>query len=117
MASFDTAALMNSIRDAASGILRRDVTTIRGFAEGQLTQLAQQAEGIAAMQTAGVFDGNDELRDHFTNQLQEMTRNFANTLRGLVAVTVEKLINAVLAVIGQAISDATGVALRFAGIA
>jgi hypothetical protein len=112
MASFDTAALMNSIRDAASGILQRDVTTITGFAQDQLAQLAQQAEGVAAMQAAGAFDGNDALRDHFTNQLQEMTRNFAQTLRGLLAVTVEKLVAAVLAVIGQAIGAATGVVLR-----
>jgi hypothetical protein len=112
MASFDTAALMNSIRDAASGILQRDVTTIRGFAQDQLAQLAQQAEGIAAMQGAGVFDGNDALRDHFTSQLQEMTRNFAQTLRGLAAITVEELMTAILDVISQAIGAATGVALQ-----
>jgi hypothetical protein len=112
MASFDTTALMSSITDAASGILQQDVTTIRGFAQDQLAQLAQQAEGIAAMQSAGVFDGNDELRDHFTSELQEMTRNFASTLRGIVAVTVEKLVTAILGVIGQAIGAATGAALR-----
>lgn len=112
MASFDTAALMTSITDAASGILQQDVTTVRGFAQDQVALLSQQAEGIAAMQAAGVFDGNDELRDHFTSQLQEMTRNFAGTLRGLAAVMVEKMVTAILGVIGQAIGAATGVALK-----
>jgi hypothetical protein len=115
MASFDTDALMDSIKDAANGVLQLDVTTVRGFAQDQLTQLAQQAEGIAAMQSAGAFDGNDELRDHFASQLQDMTRNFAMTLRGLVAVTVEKLVTAILTVIGQAISTATGAALSLPG--
>jgi hypothetical protein len=37
------------------------------------------------------------------------------TLRGLVAVTVEKLVTAILTVIGQAISTATGAALSLPG--
>jgi hypothetical protein len=111
MASLDTTALMTSITDAASGIVRRDVTTVRGFAREQLAALARQAETIAAMQAAGAFDDNDDLREHFTRQLQEMTRNFARTLQGLAAVTAEKLANAVLDVVRNAITTATGVAL------
>lgn len=111
MASLDTAALMNSITNVASGIVQRDVTAVRGFAQEQLAALAQQAETVAAMQAAGAFDGNEALRDHFTGQLQAMTRNFARTLQGLAAITAEKLVNAVLDVIAKAISSATGVVL------
>jgi hypothetical protein len=115
MASLDTGALINSIKDVASGVVQQDVTTISGFAQDQLKELAQQAETIAAMQVAGVFEGNDELRDHFTSQLEAMTKNFARTLQGLAIITVEKLINAVLDVITKAIGTATGIALPLPG--
>ena len=115
MASLDTGALINSITDVASGVVQQDVTKISGFAQDQLKELAQQAETIAAMQVAGVFEGNDELRDHFTSQLEAMTKNFARTLQGLAIITVEKLINAVLDVITKAIGTATGIALPLPG--
>ncbi len=111
MASLDATALMNSIKDAAAGILKKDVTQIKGFSQTQLLMLAQQAEGIAAMDLAGVFDGNDELRSHFVSQLEAMTRNFVRVLEGLALVTAEKLWNAVVKTVWDAIGAATGMAL------
>lgn len=110
MASFDPGALMNSITQAATGILKKDVTQMKGFSQGQLEKLAAQAQGIAEMQLAGVFDGNEELRNHFVSQLEDMTRNFVKVMQSLALVTAEKLFNAVVDTVWKAIGTATGVA-------
>ncbi len=111
MAKLDPNALINSIKDAAGGILQQDVTTVTGFAQDQLTGIAQQAERIAAMEAMGVFKDNDELRDHFVNNLEAISRNFVLTLEGLAALTAEKLWNAIVGIVWDAIGTATGVAL------
>jgi hypothetical protein len=111
MPSLDPTALVNSITQAASGILKKDVTQLKGFSQSQLDQLAAQAQGIVEMQLAGVFDGNEDLRKHFVTQLEDMTRNFVKVMRGLAMVTAEKLWNSVVDTIWKAIGTATGVAL------
>lgn len=113
MASLDPSALISSITQAATGILKKDVTQMSGFSKSQLEKLAAQAQGIAEMQLAGAFDGNDELRDHFVSQLEEMTRNFVKVMQGLAMITAEKLWNAVVDTVWKAIGTATGVALPF----
>jgi hypothetical protein len=113
MASLDPSALINSITQAATGILKKDVTQMSGFSKSQLEKLAAQAQGIAEMQLAGAFDGNDALRDHFVGQLEDMTRNFVKVMQGLAMITAEKLFNAVVDTIWKAIGTATGVALPF----
>lgn len=113
MPSLDPTALMNSIKDVATGILTKDVSQMQGFSHDQLEKLAQQAQGIAEMQLAGVFDGNDELRDHFVSQLEDMTRNFVKVMQGLAMITAEKLFNAVVDIVWKAVGTATGVALPF----
>jgi hypothetical protein len=113
MPSLDPTALMNSIKDVATGILTKDVSQMQGFSRDQLEKLAQQAQGIAEMQLAGVFDGNDELRDHFVSQLEDMTRNFVKVMQGLAMITAEKLFNAVVDIVWKAVGTATGVALPF----
>lgn len=115
MTSLDPAILMDKVRSAASDILQRDVTELSGFSQSQLALLAQQAQAISDMQLAGVFDGNDELRDHFTQQLETMSRNFVRVLRGIAAVTAEKLVNAIVATLWSAIGSATGMVLPLPG--
>lgn len=111
MSSLDPASLIDTIRAAANDILQRDVTELSGFSQSQLTLLAQQAQAISEMQLAGVFDGNDELRDHFVQQLETMARNFVRVLQGVAAVTAEKLVNTVVTALWSAIGAATGMAL------
>jgi hypothetical protein len=105
----DINELMNEMKLAASNVLNKDVTTLRGFSERQVKAIAQQtalvAQGIASGQIT------DETRDFFLDSLEDMTRNFANTLRGLMMVTIEKVWNAVVGVLWKAIEGVTGLAI------
>ncbi|WP_404395953.1 hypothetical protein [Pseudoalteromonas phenolica] len=105
----DTAQLIKDMKDAATGILNKDVTTLRGFTERQITAIAQQSElvalGIASDQIT------DETREFFLDSIEDMALNFAKTLRGLLMVTIEKVWNALVGVIWKAIEAATGLNL------
>jgi hypothetical protein len=109
MAGIDMQQLVNDMKTAASGVLNKDVSTLRGFAESQLTAIAQQTDNVAA----GIADKSitPDLQDYFLDSLEEMARSFANTLAGLVSVLIEQVWNAVVGVIWKAINGATGLAL------
>lgn len=104
--------LVNDMKAAATDVLNKDVSTLRGFSERQLKAIAQQtalvAQGIASGQIT------DETKDFFLDSLEDMARNFANTLRGLMMVTVEKVWNAVVGVIWKAIEGVTGMVIPMA---
>ena len=105
----DVSKLVDDIKAAASEVLEKDVTMLRGFSERQVKAIAQQTKLV----TAGIASGQitDETREFFLDSLEDMALNFAKTLRGLLMVTVEKVWNAVVAVIWKTISTATGLAL------
>lgn len=109
----DINALINDMKLAASDVLNKDVTTLRGFSERQLKAIAQQS----ALLTQGIASGQvtDDTKDFFLDSLEDMARNFANTLRGLMMVTIEKVWNAVVGVIWKAIEGATGLVIPTAG--
>lgn len=101
--------LVSDMKTAASGILNADVSTFRGFSERQLKAIAQQAElvatGIATKQIT------QETEQFFLDNLEDMVLSFAKTLRGLLIVTIEKVWNAIVGVLWNAISKAAGVVL------
>lgn len=105
----DVSALINDMKNAASEVLSKDVTTLRGFSERQLKAIAQQAELVSK----GIATGQitEETREFFLDSLEDMVFNFAKTLRGLLMVTIEKVWNAVVCVLWKAIETATGVDL------
>ena len=105
----DTAQLIKDMKDAATGILNKDVTTLRGFSERQITAIAQQSELVAL----GIVSGQitEETRGFFLDSIEDMALNFAKTLRGLLMVTIEKVWNALVDVIWKAIETATGLNL------
>ncbi len=109
MPALDTNALVVSMQKAASGVLGKDVSTLRGFAQSQLQAIAQQSALVAA----GVLDGSitPDLRDYFLDSLEEMARSFANTLAGLMTVVIEQVWNALVKTIWDAIGKATGLTL------
>ena len=109
MAAIDVGALVVDIKAAASGVLNTDVSTIRGFAERQVLAIAQQTKLVAAGIATGEITA--ETRDFFLDSLEDLALNFARTLRGLVIVTIEKVWNAVVAVLWKAISSVTGVVI------
>jgi len=105
--ALDINQLIADIKNTATDILNKDVETVRGFSSRQLTGIANQTALIAA----GIATGQitEATRDFFLDQLVELARNFANTLVGLTLVTIEKLWNAVVSVIWNAISKATNI--------
>jgi len=107
--AIDIDQLVSDIKNAATQILKNDVTTLRGFSERQVKAIAQQA----AFVEAGIISGQitDETKDFFLDGLEDMALNFVKTLRGLLAVTIEKVWNAIVGVIWKAISAAAGITL------
>ena len=109
MAAIDIDQLISDMKAAASGILNTDVSTFRGFSERQLKAIAQQAAlvatGIATKQIT------EETEQFFLDSLEDMALSFAKTLRGLNMVTIEKVWNAVVGVLWNAISKAANVVL------
>ncbi len=105
--SIDVSQLVTEITNAASVVINKDVTQLRGFSERQVTALAKQAQLIAAGIASG--DINKDLQDFFLDSLEDMAMNFAKTLRGLLTVTIEKVWNAVVGVLWKAIESATGI--------
>lgn len=103
----DINQLINDIKSSVSEIAQKDVSTIRGFSQRQLTGIANQAALVATGIATGEFTGN--LKDFFLEQLVELAHNFANTLVGLVIVTIERIWNAIVNVIFKAISAFTGI--------
>lgn len=102
-------ALITDMKIAASGVLKTDVATLRGFSERQLKAIAQQtslvATGIASKQITR------ETEQFFLDSLEDMALSFVKTLRGLLMVTVEKVWNAIVGILWNAISKATKVVL------
>ena len=107
--TLDVMQLVNEMKAATSTVLKSDVSILRGFSERQLQAIAQQtsfvAEGIASGQITS------ETREFFLDGLEDMALNFAKTLRGLLMVTVERVWNALVGVLWNAISAATNVTL------
>ncbi|MBN0988626.1 hypothetical protein SAMN03080615_03479 [Amphritea atlantica] len=107
--SINTDQLVEDMKSAASQVINQDVTVLRGFSERQLKALAKQAQLIAAGVISGDIDA--DLQDFFLDSLEDMALNFAKTLRGLLMVTIEKVWNAVVGVLWNAIGSATGLDL------
>src|ERR1700733_15203795 len=107
--SIDVDALLANLKTVATGIIQQDVTTIEGYSERQLAAMAQQAKWIAAASLSGEL--SSDMRDFFLNTLKDSATNFANTLKGLLIVTIEKLWNALVGALWGAINTAIGVAL------
>ncbi len=109
MNTLDVTQLVEDIKQAATAVVNQDVATLSGFSERQVTALAKQAAMIAKGIAEGEIDA--ELQSFFLEGLEDMALNFANTLSGLVMVTIEKVWNAVVAILWRAIESATGIVL------
>jgi len=107
--TFDIDQLIADIKNTSTAILMKDVETVRGFSTRQLNGIAHQTALIAS----GIASGQitEVTRDFFLQQLVELAQNFVNTLVGLILATVERLWNAIVSLIWNAISKATGIAL------
>lgn len=108
----DVPQLMNDMKQAASQVLDKDVSSLRGFSERQVKAIAQQADLVAM----GIANGGitEETQEFFLDNIEDMALNFAKTLRGLLMVTVEKVWNAIVSVIWKYIEAAAGINLPVA---
>ena len=98
--------LITEIKGITSGILEKDVTTVRGFAANQLEAIGRQT----ILLQKGVATGEipDNLIEFFFDGLEKMTLNFLNTLKGLLLVTIEKVWNAINDFLWGIINSITG---------
>lgn len=104
--SIDISKIVSDIKSAGIHILGKDIPTITGFSENQLTELAKQAKRVAQ----GIVDGEitEATREFFLKGLKEMAGNFVRTLKDIVDVLIEKLLNAVISILREAIETAIG---------
>jgi hypothetical protein len=117
--SIDVGKLAEDIKNVASGIVEKDITTLRGFSERQLKAIALQTalvgEGILRANENGPGKPRvgitEETRDFFVDNLKDMVRSFVRVLIDLFVVIIEKLWNAIVDVIWKAIQGITGVLL------
>lgn len=105
----DLGQLVKDMQDAATGVLQKDVATVQGFSKRQLDAIALQGHVVATGIATGNISG--ELQQFFLDGLKDMVRSFVRTLHGLLMVTIEKVWNAVVGVLWNAISKATGLVL------
>ena len=101
-------AIVDQVKRAATRIVKTDITNIRGFSERQVRMMAQQARWIAEAEASGEFDKDPKLRNWFLTNLEDLARNFAHSLRGLIAITIEKVWNAVVDVLWKVVESAAG---------
>jgi hypothetical protein len=97
----DVTAIITEMKNISSGILNKDLTTVRGFSERQLEAIAKQTVLIQKGVKSGDID--EDLREFFLDGLEAMTRNFINTLKGILIVTIEKLWNALISFLYKAV--------------
>jgi len=105
----DLDQLVLDMEAAATSVLQTDVSSLRGFSRRQMTAIAKQAGLIATGITTGQI--TEETQEYFLDNLEDMALSFAKTLRGLISVTIEKVWNAIVAVLWDAISRVTHITL------
>ena len=98
--------LVADLKDAIKKIINTDVENVRGFSERQLSAIARQSSLVAKCIAEGEI--REDEKDFFLDSIEAMIKNFANTLRGLLLVTIEKVWNAMVAVVWKAIDAAIG---------
>ncbi|MRT16440.1 hypothetical protein F3C99_05665 [Vitellibacter sp. q18] len=100
----EVANLITGIKEIASNILEKDISTVRGFSERQVEAIAKQT----AIIQQGIANGDidEDLREFFLDGLEAMALNFVNTLKGILMVTLEKLWNALVDFLYKAVGVA-----------
>ena len=107
----DAGELMGSIIGAAKGVIDEDMPAISGFAEAQLSDLAELgivvAKGIAP---GGWIDDPEDMKVWFKS-IRAQVRDFVHTLAALVTLMIEKVLNAIIGVFTEVFSGALGAVL------
>ena len=104
----DVGQIFGQIVNVTRDMVGQDVTTASSFARDQAQMIEQNAILFAQMEVAGEFIGDDERRNEYAKMIEDTALNFANTVRAMAVVEVEKLWNAVMSVVWDAIGTAAG---------
>jgi len=99
----------SEIVKAAAEIGKDSIENIEGFSKRQLEGLANHSLLIGN----GVINGDltqEDAKGEF-ERLKDLTKNFVNTLIGLLAVTIEKILNAIVKILSGVISSIAGLIL------
>ncbi len=96
--------LITEIKDVATTILEKDISTVRGFSERQVEAIAKQT--LIIQKGILIGDIDEGLKDFFLDGLEAMALNFVNTLKGILSVTIEKVWNAIVDVLWRTIDTA-----------
>lgn len=108
--SLDVEALLSDVIQAVQDIVADDWSRISNFTENQGRMLANQAVMITAARTVGSLRNDDDGFEFFLRQLENMTRNFTQSIAALTIVTIEKAWNAVVGVVWGAVNGALSAA-------
>jgi hypothetical protein len=103
--------IVTALEQAATSAIGKDVSTIQGFAKDQLLRIEKLAIRLAEMITEGEFSGDPDGQKDWLDILNDLIRNFIKTLIGLSEITIEKVWNAMVNVVWNALDKATGLAL------
>ncbi len=103
--------LVAAMEKAASKAIGKDIQTIGGFARDQLQRIEKLGIKLSHMIIAGEFKDDPQGQQDYLGILQDLITNFTNTLRGLAAITIEKVWNALVKVVWDTLDKATGLAL------
>lgn len=97
----DVLNIVTGIKEVSAGILMKDITIVKGFNQRQTEKLAQQTIRVKR----GIASGNysEKKKNYVLNELKLMTRNFVDTLIGIVTITIEKLLNALVRFLYEAV--------------
>jgi hypothetical protein len=105
----DVQTLVSTITQTAGAQIGKDVTALAGFSREQVEGLARQAQLIAAALASGHLSEAD--RDFFLDNLKQTAEDFAVALDGLAVVEIEKVWNAAVRALWNAIGAAAQIAL------
>lgn len=97
----EISSILTEIKSVTSEILNKDLSKVRGFSKRQLKAIANQTLLIKEGVLSGEIKG--DLQKFFEDSLKDMVTNFVNTLKGITAVILEKVWNAIIGVLWKVI--------------
>ena len=110
MPSIDVNQLIAAVTTQVNTVLQKDIATVQGFARDQLEGIANQAKIIAEAFASGASTEAQFKGD--MDDLAKISRTFVKVMTGLLIIEVEKVWNAVVKVVWDAIDSAIGSAVK-----
>jgi hypothetical protein len=111
MADINPGQIFGSIVGVTKDMVGKDVTTFSAMARDAARSIETAGILFAQMEAEGDFKDDPDRRQRMLTEMQDLATNYVNTVRAMAVIEVEKLWNAVVKVLWDAIGTATGIAL------